>query len=50
MKFTQEQINAALAQFTANAAVRVVAGAGYNKDIIVYTEKVQNGANEKPAD
>ena len=51
MRFTPEQLEAALAEFTANAAVRVVAGAGYNKEIIVYTEKgEQNGGNEKPTD
>ena len=51
MKFTPEQIEAALAEFTANAAVRVVPGAGQNKDIFVYTEKVeQNGTSEKPVD
>jgi hypothetical protein len=51
VKFTQEQLEAALAEFTANAAVRVVPGAGYNKDILVFTDKgEQNGSNEKPTD
>lgn len=51
MKFTQEQIEAALAEFAANATVRVVPGAGYNKEIIVYTDRgEQNGGNEKPTD
>jgi hypothetical protein len=51
VRFTPEQLEAALAEFTANAAVRVVAGAGYNKDITVYTEKgEQNGSNEKSTD
>lgn len=51
MKFTQEQLEAALAEFTANAAVRVVPGAGYNKDILVFTDKgEQNGSNEEPTD
>lgn len=39
MRFTKEQLEAALAEFTANAAVRVVPGAGYNKDILVFTDK-----------
>ncbi len=51
MRFTKEQLEAALADFTANAAVRVVPGAGYNRDILVYTDKVSaNGSNEKPTD
>jgi hypothetical protein len=51
VKFTQEQLEAALAEFTANAAVRVVPGAGYNKDILVFTDKgEQNGSNEEPTD
>jgi hypothetical protein len=51
VRFTPEQLEAALVEFTANAAVRVVAGAGYNKEIIVYTDKgEQNGSNEKPTD
>jgi hypothetical protein len=51
VRFTQEQLEAALAEFTANAAVRVVPGAGYNKEIIVFTDKgEQNGSNEKPTD
>jgi hypothetical protein len=51
VRFTPEQLEAALADFTANAAVRVVPGAGYNKDIVVYTDKgEQNGSNEKPTD
>ena len=51
MRFTPEQLEAALAEFTANAAVRVVPGAGHNKEIIVYTDKgEQNGSNEKSTD
>jgi hypothetical protein len=51
VKFTQEQLEAALAEFQAKAEVRVVPGAGYNKDILVFTDKgEQNGSNEKPTD
>lgn len=51
MKFTKEQLEAALAEFQAKAEVRVVPGAGYNKDILVFTDKgEQNGSNEKPTD
>ena len=38
MRFTQDEINAAVAEFTANAQARTLAGAGYNKDIIIYSE------------
>ena len=41
MRFTQEQIDSAIAEFSANAKSRVLAGAGHNKDIMIYTE-VQN--------
>jgi len=51
VKFTQEQLEAALAEFQAKAEVRVVPGAGYNKDILVFTDKgEQNGSNEKSTD
>jgi len=51
VRFTQEQLEAALAEFQAKAEVRVVPGAGYNKDILVFTDKgEQNGSNEKPTD
>jgi len=51
VKFTQEQLEAALAEFQAKAEVRVVPGAGYNKDILVFTDKgEQNGSNEEPTD
>ena len=41
MRFTQEQIDSAIAEFSANAKPRVLAGAGHNKEILIYTE-VQN--------
>ncbi len=51
MRFTPEQLEAALAEFVQTADLRVVPGAGYNKDILVYTDKVSaNGSNEKPTD
>jgi hypothetical protein len=53
VRFTPEQLEAALADFTANAAVRVVPGAGYNKDITVYgvaNEPVQATSGEGPVD
>jgi len=51
VKFTPEQLEVAMAEFQANATIRVVPGAGYNKEIIVYTDKGdQNGTNEKSID
>ena len=51
MRFTPEQIEAALAEFVQTAELRVVPGAGHNKDILVFTDKgEQNGSNEKPID
>ena len=41
MRFTQEQIDSAIAEFSANAKPRVLAGAGHNKEILIYSE-VQN--------
>ena len=35
-QFTQEQINIALAEFTANPQSRTVAAAGYNGDVTIY--------------
>ena len=46
-QFTQEQINAAVAEFTANAQARTLAGAGHNKDITIYSE-VQNVTIQTP--
>ena len=36
MRFSQDEINAAVAEFTANAQSRTVAAAGYNGEITVY--------------
>ncbi len=38
MRFSQEQINAAMAEFEAKAQARVAPGLGHNKDITIYTE------------
>ena len=35
-QFTQDEINIALAEFTANAQSRTVAAAGYNGDVTIY--------------
>ena len=36
MRFTQDEIDAAVQEFTAEAKTRVVPAAGYNKDITIY--------------
>ena len=36
MRFTDEALAQAIAEFSANAVARVVPAAGYNKDITVY--------------
>ena len=38
MRFTQDEINAAVAEFAQNAQSRTVPAAGYNKDITIYSE------------
>lgn len=45
-RFETDEIALAVQQFVANAASRTVAGAGYNKDITIYTNSkgVANGA------
>ena len=48
MRFTQEDLDLAIAEFSANAVFRVVPGAGYNKDITVYG--VADGTIQKPGD
>ena len=45
MRFTQEALAQAIAEFSANAVARVVPGAGHNKDITVYG--VDNGPIQK---
>jgi hypothetical protein len=51
VRFTPEQLEAALAEFVQTAELRVVPGAGHNKDILVFTDKgEQNGGNEKSTD
>lgn len=51
MRFKPEEIDIALAEFIANAALRVVPGAGYNEDILVYTkEDKQNGQVQGASD
>ena len=38
MRFTQDEIDAAVQEFKAEAKTRVVPAAGYNKDITIYSE------------
>ncbi len=42
MRFTNEELAAAVAEFEAKAAVRVAPGFGHNKDITIY------GAENEP--
>lgn len=50
--FNAEDINSAITDFVANAATRTVAGAGYNKDITIFTmsRSVANGAIQTASD
>jgi len=45
MRFTEKDLEVALAEFSANAVIRVVPGAGHNKDITIYGAK--NGTVQK---
>lgn len=47
MRFTDESLALAIAEFSANAVARVVPAAGYNKDITVYG--VSNGTVQTPS-
>lgn len=46
MRFTQEELDQAIAEFQSKAAVRVVPAFGFNKDITVYGEG--NGTIQAP--
>ena len=48
MRFSDKDLEVAMAEFSANAVVRVVPGAGHNKDITVYG--VGNGTVQNPSD
>ena len=48
MRFTQDEIDAAVQEFKAEAKTRVVPAAGYNKDITIYG--VGNGTVQNPSD
>ena len=47
MRFTDEALAQAIAEFSANAVARVVPAAGYNKDITVYG--VSDGTVQTPS-
>lgn len=53
-RFTQEQVNEAMAEFlvgdNAEWSTRELPAAGYNGPIKIYTKEVQNGSNEKPSE
>ena len=48
MRFSDKDLEVALAEFSANAVTRVVPGAGHNKDITIYGAK--NGTVQKSSD
>mgnify|MGYP003333657814 FL=1 len=48
MRFTQDEIDAAVQEFKAEAKTRVVPAAGYNKDITIYG--AENGPVQNPSD
>ena len=50
MKFTQEDIDAAVAEFTAAADARVVPAAGLHKEIKVYSPRSANGTVQTVSD
>ena len=47
MRFNDQDLAQAIAEFTANAVTRIVPAAGYNKDITIYG--VQNGTIQAPS-
>jgi hypothetical protein len=53
MRFTQEELEAAIAEFQQNAKQRIVPAFGYNKDITVYgaeNEPVQTTSGSSAGD
>lgn len=53
MRFTDEALAQAIAEFSANAVARVVPAAGYNKDITVYGAEnvtIQTTSGSDPMD